>query len=152
MIVAEVRNAEVAYEAGLDVKAELRPLADYDEDEEASIPDDSAVQAAPQLDGLAHPWGSTTEGGVRNVESRRALLRQLQQHQAVRNAGEHAAWLGIPEDARQTLHERCDPSRKHLNKMTWVTADSGAGLNHVEALMTWMRHCTGQRCSSEGAP
>ena len=30
-------------------------------EKEASIPDDSAVQAAPQLDGLAHALGSTTE-------------------------------------------------------------------------------------------
>ena len=30
-------------------------------EKEASIPDDSAVQATPQLDGLAHAWGSTTE-------------------------------------------------------------------------------------------
>ena len=134
-------------------KPDLRPPAEFDEDEEASIPDDSAVQAAPQLDGLAHPWGSTTEGGdkdydflrrdevreeaqFRNVESRRALLRQLQQHQAVRNAGEHAAWLGIPEDARQTLHERCDPSLKQLNKITCVTAYSEARLNLVEELIT----------------
>ena len=42
-------------------KSDLRLPAEFDEDEEASIPDDSAVQAASQLDGLAHPWGSTTE-------------------------------------------------------------------------------------------
>ena len=45
-------------------KSDLRLPAEFDEDEEASIPDDSAVQAASQLDGLAHPWGSTTEGST----------------------------------------------------------------------------------------
>ena len=68
MIVPEVRVAEVAYECGLDVKAELRPLADYDEDEAASIRDDSAEQPAPQLDGLTHPWRGFTEGGDNNYD------------------------------------------------------------------------------------
>ena len=61
---------------------------------------------------------------------------QLQQHQAVRNAGEHAAWLGIPEGALQQLHERCDPSQQQLNKITWVTAYSEARLNLVEELIS----------------
>ena len=48
--------------------AELPPLADYNEDESASIRDDSAEQPAPQLDGLTHPWRSFTEGGDKNYD------------------------------------------------------------------------------------
>jgi hypothetical protein len=59
--------------------------------------------------------GEWPEEARSNVGFRRALLRQLQQHQAVRNTGEHAAWLGSPEDALQKLQDRRDPSH-HLLK------------------------------------
>ena len=74
----------------------------------------------------------------RDVEFRRAVLGQLQEHQAVRNPAELVAWLSSPEDALRKLQDPCDPSRKILNQVTWVTAYSQSQLNLVDELITWI--------------
>lgn len=132
-----------------DTTDESRRIAgDESRSEDESIPDDPD-DCRRHDTGARCPWGGPTEGDDRvydflmrgewrddgqfcNVEFRRALLRQLQEHWAVRNPAEHVAWPGSPEDALRKLHDLCDPSRSQLNQVTWLTADSRSKLNLVD--------------------
>lgn len=123
--------------------------------EDESIPDSYGCGSALPPSVGPHPWGGPSEGDdkdhdflrrdewreegqFRNVEFRRSLLQRLQQHQAVRNPGEHAAWLGSPEDALQKLQDPRDPSRRELVGVSWSAAYSQIQLNLVDELISWI--------------
>ena len=69
---------------------------------------------------LVIEWRATLITQFRNLEFRWAVLRQLQKHQAIRNPSEHAAWLGNPENARQT--RGCSPNAASLASLRYVLA------------------------------
>jgi hypothetical protein len=132
----------------------------------ASASEDEIV---PDAEGAGpHPRGGSSEGDDRdydflnrgecreearsNVGFRRALLRQLQQHQAVRNTGEHAAWLGSPEDALQKLQDRRDPSH-HWCKTCFCSRRRGCRTSPAGRLLGRRRPqccCSSGSSSSEG--
>ena len=127
-----------------------------EEEEDESIPgdrgsDDDSVQP--------HPWGGQADGSdedhdflrrdewreeaeFRNVEFRRALWQQLQQHHTVRKPGEYAAWFRSPDVILQKLQDPCDPARNQLNQIMGVMAYSRIELNLVDELIIWVRRNT----------